>query len=214
MLAERFDVEADMAFERLRREVRNRRMKLRALAAAVIAREPLIEPIFRQLLHANRPLDLRPKEDSQWQRPLRNLWYVAPGDMWAARKENADGKGSWQPRRGSWRAHDGNTRRDEMGAADNRVLGDDGPYRLDPDRRSDLRHARRPARVAPGDDHRCPLHRQSGHREGGQLPLPSTEAPPLLACLAAAVVAFCTDGSMTLPRRSSNRQRRNQRHAA
>jgi hypothetical protein len=48
MLAERFDVEADMAFERLRREARNRRMKLRALAAAVIAREPWIEPIFRQ----------------------------------------------------------------------------------------------------------------------------------------------------------------------
>jgi hypothetical protein len=50
MLAERFDVEADMAFERLRREARNRRMKLRALAAAVIAREPWIEPIFRQHL--------------------------------------------------------------------------------------------------------------------------------------------------------------------
>jgi hypothetical protein len=46
MLAERFNVEADMAFEHLRREARNRRMKLRALAAAVIAREAWTESIF------------------------------------------------------------------------------------------------------------------------------------------------------------------------
>ena len=47
MLAERLAIEVDDAFERLRREARNRRMKLHALAAAVIARESWIESAFR-----------------------------------------------------------------------------------------------------------------------------------------------------------------------
>jgi anti-anti-sigma regulatory factor len=47
MLAERLAVEVDEAFERLRREARNRRMKLRALAVAVIAREPWTESAFQ-----------------------------------------------------------------------------------------------------------------------------------------------------------------------
>jgi hypothetical protein len=46
MVAERLDVEVDEAFERLRREARNRRMKLHALAAAVVAREEWTDPIF------------------------------------------------------------------------------------------------------------------------------------------------------------------------
>jgi hypothetical protein len=46
MIAERLDVEVDEAFERLRREARNRRMKLHALAAAVMAREAWTDPIF------------------------------------------------------------------------------------------------------------------------------------------------------------------------
>jgi hypothetical protein len=46
-LAERLRVEVDEAFERLRREARNRRMKLHALAAAVVAREAWTEAIFR-----------------------------------------------------------------------------------------------------------------------------------------------------------------------
>lgn len=46
MVAERLDVEVDAAFERLRREARNRRMKLHALAAAVVAREEWTDPIF------------------------------------------------------------------------------------------------------------------------------------------------------------------------
>jgi AmiR/NasT family two-component response regulator len=45
MLAERLDVDVDEAFERLRREARNRRMKLHVLAAAVVAREPWLEAI-------------------------------------------------------------------------------------------------------------------------------------------------------------------------
>jgi hypothetical protein len=47
MLAERLAIEVDDAFERLRREARNRRMKLHALAVAVIARESWIESAFR-----------------------------------------------------------------------------------------------------------------------------------------------------------------------
>jgi len=39
MLAERLDIDVDEAFERLRREARNRRMNLHVLAAAVTARE-------------------------------------------------------------------------------------------------------------------------------------------------------------------------------
>lgn len=46
-LAERLRVDVDEAFERLRREARNRRMKLHALAAAVVASEAWTEPIFR-----------------------------------------------------------------------------------------------------------------------------------------------------------------------
>lgn len=46
MVAERLDMEVDEAFERLRREARNRRMKLHALAAAVVAREEWADPIF------------------------------------------------------------------------------------------------------------------------------------------------------------------------
>jgi hypothetical protein len=47
MLAERLAVEVDEAFERLRREARNRRMKLHALAVAVIAREAWTESAFQ-----------------------------------------------------------------------------------------------------------------------------------------------------------------------
>lgn len=47
MLAERLAIEVDDAFERLRREARNLRMKLHALAVAVIAREPWIESAFQ-----------------------------------------------------------------------------------------------------------------------------------------------------------------------
>lgn len=47
MLAERLTVEVDDAFERLRREARNRRMKLHALAVAVIAREAWAESAFQ-----------------------------------------------------------------------------------------------------------------------------------------------------------------------
>lgn len=48
MLAERLTVEVDEAFERLRREARNRRMKLHALAAEVIAREAWTESAFQE----------------------------------------------------------------------------------------------------------------------------------------------------------------------
>jgi hypothetical protein len=47
MLAERLAVEVDEAFARLRREARNRRMKLHALAVAVIAREAWAESAFQ-----------------------------------------------------------------------------------------------------------------------------------------------------------------------
>lgn len=47
MLAERFGCHVDDAFERLRREARNRRMKLHGLAAAVVAREAWTEALFR-----------------------------------------------------------------------------------------------------------------------------------------------------------------------
>jgi hypothetical protein len=47
MLAERLAVELDEAFARLRREARNRRMKLHALAVAVIAREAWAESAFQ-----------------------------------------------------------------------------------------------------------------------------------------------------------------------
>lgn len=46
VLAERLKVEVDEAFERLRGEARNRRMKLHALAAAVVACEPWTKTIF------------------------------------------------------------------------------------------------------------------------------------------------------------------------
>jgi AmiR/NasT family two-component response regulator len=43
MLAERFEIHVDEAFERLRHEARSRRMKLNVLAAAVTAREAWAE---------------------------------------------------------------------------------------------------------------------------------------------------------------------------
>jgi hypothetical protein len=54
LLAERLRVQVDEAFERLRREARNRRMKLHALAAAVVAREAWTTPIFRAGEPGNR----------------------------------------------------------------------------------------------------------------------------------------------------------------
>ena len=47
MLAERWQVEVDVAFERLRREARSRRLRLHALAGAVVAGEPWTKHIFR-----------------------------------------------------------------------------------------------------------------------------------------------------------------------
>jgi hypothetical protein len=47
MLAQRFDIHVDDAFERLRREARNRRLRLHALSAAVVAREASAEMVFR-----------------------------------------------------------------------------------------------------------------------------------------------------------------------
>ena len=49
MLAQRFDMQVDDAFERLRREARNRRMNLHVLAAAVAAREAWTDAIFPTL---------------------------------------------------------------------------------------------------------------------------------------------------------------------
>ncbi len=46
MLAERWQVEVDVAFERLRREARSRRMKLHTLSEAVVAGEPWAKRIF------------------------------------------------------------------------------------------------------------------------------------------------------------------------
>jgi hypothetical protein len=46
MLAERFEIHVDEAFERLRHQARSRRMKLHVLAAAVTAREAWAEAIF------------------------------------------------------------------------------------------------------------------------------------------------------------------------
>ena len=48
MLAERFEIHVDEAFERLRHQARSRRMKLHVLAAAVTAREAWSEAIFRE----------------------------------------------------------------------------------------------------------------------------------------------------------------------
>jgi hypothetical protein len=53
MLAERFEIHVDEAFERLRHEARSRRMKLNVLAAAVTAREAWAEAI-------DRPARVRP----------------------------------------------------------------------------------------------------------------------------------------------------------
>jgi ANTAR domain-containing protein len=47
MLAERLGVDVDVAFERLRREARVRRLKLHAIAAAVVARETWTELLFQ-----------------------------------------------------------------------------------------------------------------------------------------------------------------------
>ena len=46
MLAERFEMDVDEAFERLRRQARSHRMKLHVLAAAVTARDACAEAIF------------------------------------------------------------------------------------------------------------------------------------------------------------------------
>jgi hypothetical protein len=46
MLAERLAVEVDEAFDRLRREARNRRIKLHTIAAAVVTREAWTGPLF------------------------------------------------------------------------------------------------------------------------------------------------------------------------
>jgi AmiR/NasT family two-component response regulator len=46
VLAERLRIDIDESFERLRREARNRRMNLHALAAAVVAREPWTKTSF------------------------------------------------------------------------------------------------------------------------------------------------------------------------
>ncbi|MEX0674696.1 MAG: ANTAR domain-containing protein [Gaiellaceae bacterium] len=46
LLAERLQTSVDDAFERLRREARNRRMKLHGLAAAAVAGEPWTKTIF------------------------------------------------------------------------------------------------------------------------------------------------------------------------
>jgi AmiR/NasT family two-component response regulator len=46
VLSERLQMEVDEAFERLRRESRNRRMRLHTLAAAVVACEPWTKTIF------------------------------------------------------------------------------------------------------------------------------------------------------------------------
>jgi len=46
MLAERFEMDVDEAFERLRHQARSHRMKLHVLAAAVTARETWAEAIF------------------------------------------------------------------------------------------------------------------------------------------------------------------------
>ena len=55
MLAERFQMDVDEAFERLRGEARSRRMKLHALAAALTAREAWTDPIFRPAEPRNAP---------------------------------------------------------------------------------------------------------------------------------------------------------------
>jgi hypothetical protein len=47
MLAERFEIHVDEAFERLRHQARSHRMKLHVLAAAVTAREAWAEAIIR-----------------------------------------------------------------------------------------------------------------------------------------------------------------------
>ena len=48
MLAERFELDVDEAFERLRHQARSHRIKLHVLAAAVTAREAWAEAIVRR----------------------------------------------------------------------------------------------------------------------------------------------------------------------
>jgi hypothetical protein len=81
VLAERFDMQVDDAFECLRREARNRRMKLHVLAAALTAREAWTDAIFPTL--------------------------EATEHETTERKENSDGIRFWQPRGGRRRTRDG-----------------------------------------------------------------------------------------------------------
>lgn len=53
MLAERLDCHVDEAFERLRRETRNRRIKLHRAAAAVVAREAWADSLFGSAVQGN-----------------------------------------------------------------------------------------------------------------------------------------------------------------
>jgi hypothetical protein len=55
MLAERFEMDVDEAFERLRHQARSHRMKLHVLAAAVTAREAWAEAIFPPAEPRNAP---------------------------------------------------------------------------------------------------------------------------------------------------------------
>jgi hypothetical protein len=55
MLAERFEMDVDEAFERLRHQARSHRMKLHVLAAAVTAREGWAEAIFPPAEPRNAP---------------------------------------------------------------------------------------------------------------------------------------------------------------
>jgi type II secretory pathway component HofQ len=55
MLAERFEMDVDEAFERLRHQARSHRMKLHVLAAAVTAREAWAEAIFPPVEPRNVP---------------------------------------------------------------------------------------------------------------------------------------------------------------
>lgn len=57
MLAERFEMDVDEAFERLRHRARSHRMKLHELAAAVTAREAWAEAIFSPAEPRTHPQD-------------------------------------------------------------------------------------------------------------------------------------------------------------
>jgi hypothetical protein len=85
MLAERLDVHVDEAFERLRREARNRRMRLHALCAAVVAREPWADILFRWPRDANAEAPRlsateRNRSSPTASQPSRSLSQVASPD--------------------------------------------------------------------------------------------------------------------------------------